>query len=443
MFTCVSLFRLNYVGEFNFWKKALGEPQCLFKVPDWSLGAFRGGVCDDIENKCKTRCAARKGAPARVLCRCSGGSAVMQCADELEPLVLHPEGGVGGVVGQGATSSSNGTALVTAPAINVAEAMAECERATTCSECAAKRMCGWCASAARCLAGDVDQRPTACFEGDWLYDSCHRDPKLAFTTIGANERWSAGEMRSVKWTWRQDVPVPSVALSFRWSATAPWLHLVEQGVVDNVGTLTFRVPDGVPASDSFQLMVQALPKAATPTTTTTTTSMPALSRELLEQYGRAYALSPLIKLVAPLACAGPNGEAGSCVSQTSCREIGGVDIYSGRRDERAGCTAIADTSVRCCTSVKLRRRNALANGAARVVVGAFGACPACSSETTLVAKRDAYCFDGSATPRLLRDKADAAACVGGATTSVPTLETACGVLPQCKFETLSFVKVSV
>jgi hypothetical protein len=319
----------------------LGEPQCLFSLPQYITNAIKGGPCDNIGVKCSDRCGNMTNSPAVTVCHCSGGSAIMQCADEDEPDIVHPP--FEQIVGNG-TALSNGTAVsddgMMMMPIDVPELDVQCGVALACADCAALRGCGWCAGSEQCLAGELDEPPASCFSGDWLYASCFRDPQLQITTIGDDEVWTAGESKTLAWVWRNDVPVPTVAVAFRWAPDAPWLLL---GTMVNNGTYTLRVPDGVPPSEQFQIMVQSIPLDASGQPVPVTAAVLAAN-------GRAYATSPLISLQAPVACTGPNGEPGTCLSGVSCTTIGGAQPYATRRDPRESCETIADASVVCCTS---------------------------------------------------------------------------------------------
>ena len=83
-------------------------------------------------------------------------------------------------------------------------------------------------------------------------------------------------VQTIKWTSRNDVPIASVAITYRWSPNTPWLladHIANTGLLFDwrvvslfvlfnglgfvrlLGAYVFKVPDGVPPTSSFQLMV--------------------------------------------------------------------------------------------------------------------------------------------------------------------------------------------
>jgi hypothetical protein len=424
-------YQLNDYTKKVIWSTPLQSPQCLLRVDLGSLG--EGGVCDDLDKKCAARCKSRI-TPKRpvsevVVCQCSQGSLVQQCSDEEQPFITHPDGGVGGTVAMNAMGADAFDKFgEAAPRINITAVEPVCAEQLTCEACAKQRQCGWCGSVERCMAGDWDQKPPACYSDDWLYDSCFRNPQIAISNVPAGTKWRAGDSVPIKWTSRLDVPVARVAIAYRWDSKAEWV--LAGALASNTKSYTLKLPDGLPNTNSFQVMVQALPAQA-PVGENIVDSLP-LTPDRLEKFGRAYALSALVTVEGPLPCTGLNNEQGSCVSPASCTSVGGTLLYKGRRNERQGCDQLADTNLQCCAVAGKKR----AVAAPRIVVGMFGACPPCGA-ADLKATRPVFCLDGGAEPRLLSGPADKCADL-----PLPTFETACGVLPTCELVPMVLVRPS-
>jgi hypothetical protein len=113
-------------------------------------------------------------------------------------------------------------------------------------------------------------------------------------------------------------------------------------LASNTKSYTLKLLDGLSNTNSFQVMVQALPAQA-PVGENIVDSLP----DRLEKFGRAYALSALVTVEGPLPCTGLNNEQGSCVSPASCTSVGGTLLYKGRRNERQRCDQLADTNLQC------------------------------------------------------------------------------------------------
>ena len=337
-------FSSNFGVEIPLWSTPLADPSCLFSVDLGGVGEANT-VCLDHEAKCEARCKARITAKRPVsdvtVCKCQGGSLVMQCTGEKEPHMIHPDGGVGATItaDEGSVDDAYKNNGRSAPKIDVAALAPECEKLLSCDACAAHRQCGWCAALERCVPGNDDERPAQCHEGDWLYDTCFRDPALQITNVPASAAWRGGETHTVEWTSRNDVPIARVAVEYRWNSAVDW---VLAAVLDsNTGTYELTLPDTLPATEEFQIMVQALPAAPA---AASADELPLGTADVLESVGRAYATSPLVRIVAPIACAGFEGEAGRCVSPDTCAASGGRHLYEGRKNPRAGCEEAPDAT---------------------------------------------------------------------------------------------------
>jgi hypothetical protein len=430
----------NFVKEHKLWTVPLGGRKCLFSLDLGSLAV--GGVCDALEKKCKDRCAARATAARPTVtvtrCHCASGSLLQQCSDEEEPFLLHPEGGVGGVLRNDSSAATGADAFSqrgeAAPRLDIAALLPLCGAQLTCDDCAKQRQCGWCGSVGRCLPGDIDEKPAACHGDDWLYDSCFRNPKLQITNVVADQVLRAGDVVPLKWTSRLDVAIARVGVAYRWQTDASWV--LAAVVVASAKAYALRLPDGLPSTSSFQFMIMQMPDG-TPLGEDNVESLP-VTPENLAAFGRAYATSPLVTVRAPLACTGISGEAGSCLTPASCTAIKGTLLYKGRRNEREGCDQgeLASSTLQCC-SVGTQKR---AVAAPRVVVGLYGACPACANAAdNITARRSVYCLEGgSQTPRELAGPSDA--CAG---LPLPAFEKPCGQLPVCKTLPIKFVRPSV